>query len=88
MNSLSLNDVLQVVLSLAAFFGGWLLKELFSRIEKLEAADRELAKSVNDLRVELPTNYTPKPEFTQLGDSIFQALRRIEDKLDGKADKE
>lgn len=68
--------------------GGWLLKTLFTRLRDLEKADIQLAQAVNDLRVEMPTHYVSKTDFQQMGDNIFQALRRIEDKLDKKVDKE
>lgn len=87
-SAITINEVLQWVLALCAFLGGWFLKELFARISKLEDADRELAKTVGELRIDLPTHYVNKADFQQMGDSIFAALRRIEDKLDGKADKE
>lgn len=67
--------------------GGWLLKTLFTRLRDLEQADMHLVKAINELRVDLPTHYVSKSDFKELGDNIFQALRRIEDKLDDKADK-
>lgn len=75
-------------MTLVSFLGGWLLKSLFDRIRALEIADKELMKSVTDLREILPTNYVRRDTFEKLGDNIFETLRRIEDKIDKKADKE
>jgi len=77
----------------------WLMKSVFDRIRDLQSADTGLAKEVNDLKVQLPTNYVPKSEHNKGLDAIFSALRRIEDntvqalqrfenKLDTKVDKE
>lgn len=76
-----------IAIALIAFLGGWLLKTLFERIRQLESADRDMAREVAALRVDLPSFYVRRDEFRQLGDSIFETLRRIEDKLDRKVDK-
>lgn len=65
----------------------WLMKSVFDRIKNLQNTDTGLAKEVNDLKVALPTNYVLKTEHTEGLNAIFSALRRIEDKLDNKADK-
>jgi hypothetical protein len=65
----------------------WLMSSIFDRIKDLQKADTGLAKEVNDLKVALPTNYVLKTEHTEGLNAIFSALRRIEDKLDNKADK-
>lgn len=65
----------------------WLMKSVFDRIKELQSTDTRLAKEVNDMKVALPTNYVLKTDHDKRLDAIFSALRRIEDKLDGKADK-
>ena len=77
----------QVILTAIAGLFGWLLHGLFATIKELKQADRELSEKVGDLRVLLPSNYVSKSDFKEMGDSIFGALRRIEDKLDQKADR-
>jgi len=66
---------------------GWMLKAIFDRIEKVEQQEARLTTQVHGLAVSLPTNYVGKNDFKDMGDHIFEALRRIEDKLDKKADK-
>lgn len=77
-----------IALTIIAFLGGWLIKTLFSRLEKLEKADENLTAAVNDLRVALPTSYVSKEEHKGSLDGIHAVLRRIEDKMDRKVDKE
>lgn len=86
----SLTVVLAVVQGLLTLVGvllGWLIKGLFSSIAELKHADGNLAQSVTELRIALPERYVSKQDFVQMGDNIFEALRRIEDKLDRKVDK-
>jgi|SRR6185295_562948 len=78
---------------IAAIVGGWFLKVLFDRLDDLRSADStiavkvdELADEVKKVRIELPTNYVQKAEFKDALDNIFNALRRIEDKVDHKLD--
>lgn len=85
---MDLTTAFNLAMALVAFLGGWFMKVLFERIERLEKADREMAKALADLRVELPTHYVSKGDFKDLGDAIFGALRRIEEKLDRKVDKD
>jgi|GEM_PF-2273944 len=82
-----LQAAFQIAMALVAGLGGWFIKALFGRIDKLEQADAAIAQSVGELRVDLPTNYVGKGDFRKMGDDIFATLRRIEDKLDSKADK-
>jgi len=79
--------VIQLLLTLVGVLFGWLVKGLFDRIKAMETADKELIAQVSALRELLPLNYVRRDDFQKLGDSIFDALRRIEDKLDKKADK-
>lgn len=77
----------QLLLTLLGTLIGWLVKGLFDRMKGLESADRELAAQISGLREALPSNYVRRDDFKALGDSIFDTLRRIEDKLDRKVDK-
>ncbi len=104
--ALGWTEVIQWGLTLSAFLGGWLLRLLFARIDRLEeadkmhadkvsanlallqAADNNLVQEVSHTRLDLARNYVPKSDLQQLVGPIYDTLRRIEDKLDKKADKE
>lgn len=68
-----------------------LLKRALDANEKrLEACERnaeQLQLALSLVRETLPTHYVRRDDFKDLGDNIFSALRRIEDKLDQKVDK-
>ena len=83
-------DLLQafnIAMTLVAFLGGWLIKGLFDRLKELENANRELSDRMSGVREALPTHYVRREDFRVFSDDIFAMLRRIEDKIDGKADK-
>ncbi len=67
-------------LSLISALMGWILKELWSAVSTLRADLTELAKS-------LPDTYARKDDTRDMFRDLLEALRRIEDKLDRKADK-
>lgn len=79
--------LIQLGLALFGTLIGWMVKGLFDRMKGLEAADRELAAQMTELRVSLAERYVSKADHKEALDAIFSMLRRIEDKLDEKADK-
>jgi len=59
---------------------GWFCRELWTAVQELKA---DLSK----LREELPSHYVTKADFNDRWYEVLKSLHRIEDKLDGKADK-
>lgn len=59
---------------------GWLARQLWDAVGSLK---KDLAR----LREEIANDRVHKSDFKDLSDAIFRKLDRIEDKLDGKADK-
>lgn len=57
------------------------------RLEACESNATSLHLAISLIRETLPTHYVRRDDFKDLGDNIFSALRRIEDKLDNKVDK-
>lgn len=57
------------------------------RLEACESHGASLQLAISLVRETLPTHYVRRDDFKDLGDNIFSALRRIEDKLDQKVDK-
>lgn len=76
-----------IAMTLVAFLGGWLLKALRDDIAALKAADSELSRQLSELRAELPDRFVRRDDHKEALDAIFNMLRRIEDKLERKADK-
>lgn len=65
-----------VAIILASFFGGWVLKRIYSAIDRLD----------DDVR-SLPERYVAKDDFNKHIDRIETKLDRVLDKLDQKVDK-
>jgi len=74
---------------LAGFGGliGFLLNVVWQAVKDLQKADKVLAERVGEIEVLVAGSYITKTDFTKITDAIFRKLDRIEDKLDGKADK-
>jgi hypothetical protein len=74
---------------LAGFGGliGFLLNVVWQAVKDLQKADKALADRVGEIEVLVAGSYITKTDFTSVTDAIFRKLDRIEDKLDGKADK-
>ena len=74
---------------LAGFGGliGFLLNVVWQAVKDLQKVDKVLAERVGEIEVLVAGSYITKTDFTQVTDAIFRKLDRIEDKLDGKADK-
>ncbi len=76
-----------IVLSLVAFLGGWVLNSLRDSIRALQKTDSELADKVQRIEVLVAGTYVKRDDMDRLGAALFAKLDKIEAKLDGKADK-
>ena len=63
-------------MSIAAFFGGWILNNIYKAVERLDA----------DIR-KMPHSYVTRLDYREDMHEIKNMLSKIFDKLDGKADK-
>lgn len=79
--------VMQLLLTVVAVLIGWLVKGLFDKIKSMEAADKEVAKEVSGMRESLPMNYVRRDDFKELSNNIFDALRRIEGRVQTLAER-
>lgn len=65
-----------IAILLVSFFGGWVLKRIYTAIDRLD----------DDVR-SMPGRYVAKDDFYKNIDRIEGKIDRILDKLDQKADK-
>lgn len=80
-------QLFNVLFALVGVLGGWWMKAMWEGIKSLELADKALASQVGELRILVAGQYVKQESFDKLSQAIFSKLDRIEDKLDGKADK-
>lgn len=76
-----------IVLSLVAFLGGWVLNSVRDSIASLQKTDGELADKVQHIEVLVAGTYVKRDDLKELSVALFNKLDKIELKLDGKADK-
>jgi hypothetical protein len=76
-----------VVLSLVAFLGGWVLNSLRDNIRSLQITDSELADKVQAIEVLVAGTYVKRDDLKELSNALFHKLDKIELKIDRKADK-
>ena len=65
-----------IAVAIASGFGGWVLNNIYKSIERLD----------NDVR-NMPHTYVAKEDYRDDIAEIKDGIRRIFEKLDGKADK-
>ena len=80
MNAEELQWFFNAGFTLMATVFGWLARQLWDAVGSLK-------KDLSNLREEIANDRVHKSDFKDLSDAIFRKLDRIEDKLDGKADK-
>ena len=68
--------VFNIIVGIAAFFGGWVLNNITKAIERLD----------KDVR-QMPLTYVTRADYRADIEEIKAMLNRINDKLDEKADK-
>lgn len=73
---MELQILFNIVVGVAAFFGGWSLNQITRSIERLD----------KDVR-NMPLNYVTQTTYQRDIDDIKNMLDKIFDKLDEKADK-
>lgn len=83
----TLQMILNAAMIIITAAGSLGVKLLLRRLDKLEEKHQKQVESLRALQVELLREYAPRAEVTRIGDKLFEALLRIEDKLDRKVDK-
>jgi hypothetical protein len=73
---MEMQALFNIIIGVAAFFGGWVLNSITKAIERLD-------KDVRDM----PHMYVTKEDYHRDVDEIKEICKQIFNKLDGKADK-
>lgn len=72
--------ILNLILGCFTGILGWFGRAMFTAVQ-------ELKDDLYKFREEVAKEYIPKNEFNLFKEELFQALRRIEDKIEKKSDK-
>jgi len=84
---MSAQEVVNVLMGLVSFFGGWMLKEIWGNLKALQEVDHGLSGQLNRIEVMIAGDYVKKDEMEKSLNMILSKLDRIEEKLDKKVDK-
>ena len=79
--------IINTVIALVGFLGGWILKVIWEAVKELQIADKILVDKVNTIEILIAGNYMSKQDFDKIVAAIFAKLDKIDDKLDRKVDK-
>lgn len=84
---MDMQTAFNIAVGIAGAFGGFFLKSIWDAIKDVQTADTAMASEITSLKVLVAGNYVTRNEYRDDMASVMDALKRIEDKLDGKADK-
>jgi len=68
--------IFNIAVSVAGFFGGWILSNIYRAIERLDSDVRSM-----------PTRYVRRDDYRDDMNEVKSLLSKISDKLDHKVDK-
>lgn len=74
-------DLINVIIGVILSVIGWFARQMWDAVQSLKV-------DINKLEVKLPTEYISKHDFNERWIEVLKSLRRIEEKLDEKVDKE
>lgn len=80
--------IINALFAVIGGLGGWVLNNLRRAIEALRAEDSALATKVQAIEVLVAGDYVRREEMDRFSERLFSKLDRIEQKVDGKADKQ
>lgn len=84
---MDMQTAFNIAVGLAGALGGFFLKSIWDAIKDVQGADTAMAGEITSLKVLVAGNYVTRNEYRDDMSGIKDALKRIEDKLDSKADK-
>ena len=76
------NNVIDIILGIAAFSIGWTMKRLFLNIDNLWKKHDEMTDKVAQMAVEMPKQYVTKGDLTRAIDVIHSRFDKLEEKLE------
>lgn len=82
-----MQTLFNIAVGLVGALGGWILNTLWQEIKTMQQTDEKLADKVAAIEILVAGQYVKRDDMQVLSTAIFAKLDRIEDKLDGKADK-
>ncbi|MAH45178.1 hypothetical protein CMI37_05080 [Candidatus Pacearchaeota archaeon] len=79
---MELNNAIDIIFGIAAFFIGWTMKRLFHNIDNLWKKHDDMTDRVAKMAVEMPKQYVTKSDLTRAIDVIHSRFDKLEEKLE------
>ena len=79
---MELNNAIDIIFGIAAFFIGWTMKRLFHNIDNLWKKHDEMTDKVAKMAVEMPKQDVTKADLTRAIDVIHSRFDKLEEKLE------
>jgi len=79
---MEINNAIDIIFGIAAFFIGWTMKRLFQNIDNLWKKHDEMTDKVAQMAVEMPKQYVTKSDLTRAIDVIHSRFDKLEEKLE------
>lgn len=74
--------VINSLIMLVAFFGGWFVRVLWSKLGDLEREHKGTNQRLNGVEILVAGQYIRRDEFETKINALFNKLDKIEDKID------
>lgn len=84
---MDLQTAFNIVLTIAAFLGGWVLNSFKDNIKNLETSGNSLADKVQRIEVLVAGQYVKRDDLDKLSSALFAKLDKMEAIMMTKADK-
>jgi len=90
---MDMQSLVNALMGMVAFLGGWMIKTSWSKQEELEDSIealrahhesdlKESRQKLNDLALSLPEKYVPRSDFDNLVKVVHHRFDRLEEKID------
>lgn len=72
-------EYVNISIGIIAFFGSFVLKEVWSSLKSLQAVDKELIKDINKFEILMASDYVRKGDLDKSLETIINKLIKLED---------
>lgn len=76
-----------IACGIAAFFVGWVVRNIHDAVKDLQLTDKQLAEKVASIEILVAGGYVRREEFDRAVSAIFIKLDKIDEKISNKLDK-
>lgn len=76
---MSYQEYVNILMGIVAFFGSWMLKEVWGSLKSLQNVDTDLISKLNTIEVLIASDYVKKNDLDKALNTIITKLEKLED---------